>query len=308
MTAARISVIVPVHDRSETLPEAVESLIATGYPDLEVVVVDDGGGPETAARARALEERFPGVVRTVRHPDGANHGPGASRNRGVRVSTGEYIGFLDADDIVLPGRFARAPSALDAEPALDAICERFLKTDARAPGAPVASGERRGLRAALLGPGPRWHTSSILFRRRAFLDLGGFSESLRTSEDWVLWMKLALAGRPADGGAEPVSVYRRHERNTRPIFENSLLAFLEVIRWSGDRELPAERIRLVREAAWEKLLFVCDRLRRQGRRALSARLLLTGAVVVPSFARRRDWWRNLARCALPGTRVRGAAP
>lgn len=305
MTPTRISVIVPVHDRSETLPEAVESLIATGYPDLEVVVVDDGGGPETAARARALEERFPGVVRTVRHPDGANHGPGASRNLGVRESTGEYICFLDADDVALPGRFARGPTVLDADRSLDAVCERYLRADGGA--APTPSGERGGLRAALLGPGPRWHTGSILFRRRAFLDLGGFGEALRTSEDWILWIKLALAGRAADGGAEPVSVYRRHGANTEPVLENSLLAFLEVIRWSRGRDLPAGRARLVREGAWGKLIYLCDRLRREGRRGRAARLLLIAAGAVPTFALRPDWWRNLARCALPGTRGRAPA-
>ena len=294
--------IVPVHDRSEHLPEAVASLVATGYPELEVVVVDDGGGAETAARARALEARFPGVVRTVRHADGGNHGPGASRNRGVCESTGEYLCFLDADDLALPARFERAPPALDADRSLDAVCERYLRADAREPAAPVLSGERGGLGAALLGPGPRWHTGSILFRRRAFLDLGGFSESLRTSEDWVLWVKLALAGRAADGGREPVSVYRRHGENTEPVFENSLLAFLEVIRWSRGRDLPAERISLVRESAWGKLIFVCDRLRGAGRRGRAGRLLLTAAAVVPAFASRPAWWRNLARCALPGLR------
>lgn len=302
MTPTRISAIIPVHDRSEHLPEAVASLIATGYPELEVVVVDDGGGAETAARARALEARFPGVVRAVRHADGGNHGPGASRNRGVRESTGEYLCFLDADDLALPARFEQAPRTLDADCSLDAVCERYLRADARERAAPVLSGERGGLRAALLGPGPRWHTGSILFRRRAFLDLGGFSESLRTSEDWVLWVKLALAGRAADGGSAPVSVYRRHGENTEPVFENSLLAFLEVIRWSRGRDLPAERIRLVRESAWGKLIFVCDRLRGAGRRGRAARLLLTAAAVVPAFAARPAWWQNLARCALPGHR------
>lgn len=304
MTPTRISAIVPVHDRSESLAEAVESLVATGYPDLEVVVVEDGAGEETAARARALEARFPGVVRAVRHPDGRNHGPGPSRNLGVYESTGEYLCFLDSDDVVLPGRFARSPSALDADRSLDAVCERFLRASGGSPEPSVPSRDRGGLRAALLGPGPLWHTSSILVRKRSFLDMGGFSESLRTSEDWVLWIKLALAGRVADGGPEPVSIYRRHGENTEPILENSLLAFLEVIRWSRGRDLPAEPLRLLREAAWGKLLYVCDRLRRGGRRGRAVRLLADAARAVPAFTLRADYWRNVARCALPVGRGR----
>ena len=304
MTPTRISAIVPVHDRSESLAEAVESLVATGYADLEVVIVEDGAGDETAARARALEARFPGVVRTVRHPDGRNHGPGPSRNRGVRESSGEYICFLDSDDVVLAGRFARSPSVLDADRSLDAVCERFLRFGGSSPEASVPARDRGGLRAALLGPGPLWHTSSILFRKRSFLDMGGFSESLRTSEDWVLWIKLALAGRVADGGPEPVSVYRRHGENTEPILENSLLAFLEVIRWSRGRDLPAEPLRLLHEGAWGKLLYVCDRFLRMGRSGRAARLLADAAAAVPSFALRADYWRNVARCALPARHVR----
>ncbi|HEY7472639.1 MAG TPA: glycosyltransferase family A protein [Gemmatimonadota bacterium] len=298
LTAARISAVIPVHDRSGLLEEAVESLVATRYGDLEIVIVEDGGGEETAARARALAERHPGVVRTVRHPDGRNHGPGASRNRGVQVSTGEYICFLDADDIVLPNRFARAPSALDADAALDGVGERFLREEG-SPRARTASGDRRGLTEALLGPGIRWHTSSILLRRRCFLDVGGFSESLRTSEDWVLWVKLALVARIGDGGAEPVAVYRRHGENTAPVLENSLLAFLEVMRWSKARGLGGPRVARVRSGAWGKLLYVCDRLRRQGRRRRAAAMLAAAAAAEPSFALRVGFWRNLIRCALP---------
>lgn len=297
--ATRISVIVPVHDRPGLLQEAVESLVATRYPDLEVVIVEDGAGLETAARARALAEHFPDVVRTVRHPDGRNHGPGPSRNRGVRASTGEYICFLDSDDVVLPHRFAHAPAALDADATLDGIGERFLRDDGSSSGAREVSRDRRGLTEALLGPGIRWHTSSILLRRRCFLDVGGFSESLRTSEDWVLWIKLALVARIADGGEEPVAVYRRHGENTEPVLENSLLAFLEVLRWSKARGLNGPRIARVRRGAWGKLLFVSDRLRAVGRRRRAATMLMEAVFVVPSFALRVDYWRNLIRCAIP---------
>ena len=294
----RISAIVPVHDRSGFLQKAVESLVATRYPDLEIVIVEDGAGPETAARARSLAERFPGVVRTIRHPDGRNHGAGPSRNLGVQAATGEYICFLDSDDLVLPNRFAHAPSVLDADATLDGIAERFLRDSGTSSGCAVSK-NRRGLKEALLGPGIRWHTNSILLRKRCFLDVGGFS-ALRTAQDWVLWIKLALVARIADGGEEPVAVYRRHGENTVPILENSLLAFLEVLRWSKTRGLGGPRIARVRRGAWGKLLFICDRLRREGRRRRAAEILLEAAGVVPSFALRMGFWRNLIGCAFPG--------
>lgn len=303
MSQTRISAIVPVHERSDLLAEAVESLVATGYPDLEVLVVMDGFTHPTWERARELERRLPRIVRLLRHPDDRNRGPGASRNLGIRAATGAYVCFLDSDDLVLPHRFRAAPSMLDADPSIDGVCERFLRVSDDPDQPPVVSPDRGGLRAALLGPGVEWQVGTILLRRRCLFEVGGFSESLRTSEDWVLWTKLALAARIVDGGPEPVAVYRRHGGNTQPIFENSLLAFLEVIEWARGRELSERKVRALREGAWGKLLYVCDRLRRRGERVRATRLLIASAAAVPSFALRGGFWRNLVHAGLPGARA-----
>jgi hypothetical protein len=298
VSETRISAIVPVHGRSNLLAEAVESLVATRYPNLEIEVVVDGSTRSTLDSARWLEARYPGVVRVIRHPGGANRGPGASRNRGIRLATGRYVCFLDSDDTVLPNRFRVAPAMLDADPSIDGVCERFLRVGGDPPGPPVLSGDRTGLREELLGPGVEWHVNTILLRRRCLREIGGFSESLRTSEDWVLWTKLALAARVVDGSPDPVAIYRRHAESTAPIFENSLLAFLEVIEWARGRELSDEKLGAVREAAWGKLLYVCDRLRRRGERGRAAQMLITSAATVPVFALRRRFWRNLFHVGL----------
>lgn len=301
MSATRISAIVPVHERSDMLSEAVESLVATRYPNLEIEVVVDGSDRSTLDRARGLEFRYPGLVRVIRHPGGANRGPGASRNRGIRLATGRYVCFLDSDDVVLPNRFRMAPEKLDADCSIDGVCERFLRVGSD-PDPPILGRDRTGLREKLLGPGVGWNVNSILLRRRCLLDLGGFSEALRTSEDWVLWTKLALAARVVDGGPDPVAIYRRHPRNTLPIFENSLLAFLEVIKWARGQDLNEEKLGAVREEAWGKLLYVCDRLNRRGERRRAARLLIASAVAVPSFVRRSGFWRNFLHTGFPAAR------
>ena len=297
MTAIRISAIVPVHDRPGLVPRAVESLVATGWPALEIVIVDDGSGPDTVACLRELERAHPGHVRVVRHADGGNHGPGASRNLGVRESTGEYVCFLDSDDVVLPHRFERAAAILDRDPSVDAVCERFLKAEGAEGGAAVVAGDREGLQAALLGPGIRWHVGSILLRKGTFVELGGFSERLRTSEDWVLWIKLGLAARVADGGPEPVAVYYRHGSNTVPVLENSLLAFLEVLRWSRRHRLEGAGFEAVRRGAWGKLMYVSDRLRREGRPGRASRMLFAAAATAPRFALRARFWKNVLGAA-----------
>lgn len=300
-----VSVIVPVRDRAEFLPAAVESLVATRYPSLEIVIVDDGSRDDTLRRARELEERFPGVVRVVRHEDGGNHGPGASRNLGVRLSAGRYVGFLDSDDMALTNRFDVAVPLLDGDPAIDGVAEGFLvqEGEGSVPREPVGESVLSKLAP---GPGIRWNVDTILLRRESFLEAGGFSERLRTCEDLALWAKLILSARVVAGGPRPVALYRLHGENADLILENSLLAYLEAMRWSRGRGVPAKRMAALREVIWGKTLFVCDRLLRNGRRRLAIRLLGTSGVTNPSFFLRPRLWRNLLRALLTRDAVSGA--
>src|SRR5215218_3327514 len=93
MAEARVSVIIPVFDQAAYLEEALASIAAQTRPVDEVIVVDDGSGDDSADRAERAGAR---VVRL-----GANTGPGAARNRGLEVATGELICFADADDVLL---------------------------------------------------------------------------------------------------------------------------------------------------------------------------------------------------------------
>ena len=292
---SRVSAIIPVRNRPHFLREAVESLIATGFPNLEILIVDDGSEDDTLERARELERRFPAVVRALQHADEGNHGPGASRNLGVLAAAGEYVCFLDSDDVVLPDRFRRAVPLLAADATIDAVCEPFLIEDGDGPLSPAPVREPGRFR---LGSGGRWHTNTVLMRRESFLDLGGFSERLRTCEDLVLWGKLKLASRIDTRGSEPVAVYRRHSTNERLVLENSLWAYLEVMHWAKSRTLEATERTALQDAVWGKALFVSDRLRRSGRPALALRMLLAALRSHPAFASRPGLWKNLFRDAV----------
>ena len=289
-----VSAVIPVRDRADYLPEAVGSLIATGYPSLEIVIVDDGSRDDTLVRARGLADRYPHHIRVLRHADGGNHGPGASRNLGVRESRGRYVCFLDSDDVVLPNRFAVAVPMLDADPAVDGVAEGFLVQDREGGSPREAAGESILSKVAPV-PGVRWNVNTILLRRESFLEAGGFSEELRTCEDLVLWAKLLLSSRIVGGGNDPVALYRRHEENTELVLQNSLLAYLEVLRWTRGRNIDPGKIVALRKVTWGKTLFVCDRLARQGRSGLAVRMLRAAARVNPSFLLRPAFWNNLLR-------------
>ena len=110
----KVSVIVPVYNAEEWLTDTVSSIVTQEYVH-EVILSEDGSGDNSLAVCAALAEANP-KVKLVRHPDGKNHGAGASRNLGVLNAQCDFIAFLDADDICLPNRFHQPMSVLKQNP------------------------------------------------------------------------------------------------------------------------------------------------------------------------------------------------
>ncbi len=110
----RISIVTPVLDRAAMIGEALASVRAQAYPDVEHIVVDGGSTDGTVELLR----HAPGV-RWVSEQD---HGLYDAINKGLRLATGEIIGHLNSDDLYLPGAFAAAAEALAARPEADAVC------------------------------------------------------------------------------------------------------------------------------------------------------------------------------------------
>src|SRR5215469_1832099 len=96
-----ISTIIPVHNRPLLLREAVASVLAQSYRPLEIIIVDDGSTDETGREAEALAEAH-SEIRTIHRPNG---GPGAARETGRLAASGEFIQYLDSDDLLLPTKF-----------------------------------------------------------------------------------------------------------------------------------------------------------------------------------------------------------
>jgi glycosyltransferase involved in cell wall biosynthesis len=191
----RIAAVIPTHERADLVVRALGSVLAQSRPPDEIVVVDDGSTDDTAARVGAI----PGV-RLVRQ---ANAGAAAARNRGVREAGGDWIAFLDADDLWTPGHLARVERAILATEGRAPL----LFADAAygtGPDAPTLWG-RSGFRVdgerALAVDASNWGLLSrqpmlmpaTVVRRDAFLACGGLDERLPCREDTHLFLKLALA-------------------------------------------------------------------------------------------------------------------
>lgn len=180
------SIVVPVYDGAAFVAEAVGSALAQTYPNLEVVVVDDGSRDATPAVVDALAERDP----RVRALHQANAGPSAARNAGLERARGEYVAFLDADDRLLPHKLTDQIAALEADRSVDLVYGDVHYVDA-------SNGHVWDpLRGAPPVPFPRllayrnWFAPPAPLLRRRLVDaVGGFDPAMRTSEDWDYWLR-----------------------------------------------------------------------------------------------------------------------
>lgn len=265
MTAGCVAVIVPVYRAERFVAAALGSALA--QPETgEVVVVDDGCTDGSIDVCRQLAREHPGRVRVVAVPGGVNRGPAAARNLGVATARLPLVAFLDADDVLLAGRFACSVPLLADDPRVDGVYEAVAQVrfegsspspDALAAAVlatvdpAVAPGD---LLARLLAPVPGTiHPDGLLLRRRALAEVGGFDESLRLMEDSELLYRLAAATTLIGGRTDrPVAVYRQHAAMTtqleHPEFEDApFRAALAACQWMrGRRDVAPHQRRLLR--------------------------------------------------------------
>ncbi len=248
-----ISCIVPAYNSEATLERAVISLLETGYPSLEIVIVNDGSTDATQTVAESLCTRFPSAIRVLTHPNRHNRGVSATRNLGIQASTGEWVCFLDADDTVLRHRFGKASEILASQLAVDGVYETAevllddpSQTDDWQPC------ERFGLQQAMnshdlmksIVGGTPWATSTILIRRSLLSQTGGFWDQICVAEDCHLWLRMVAVGRIVPGElARPVSYYHRRSGSLyRPGPERKLDYFRMLVnfllwmeKWNGGK-------------------------------------------------------------------------
>jgi glycosyltransferase involved in cell wall biosynthesis len=212
MTAGGISTVIAAHNAARTIRAAVASALDQTLPVLEVVVVDDGSTDGTADVAERIDDAR---VRVISRPNG---GPAAARNTGIAAARGTYIGFLDSDDLWLPGYAERATALLHAAAnpgfaytdafAFESATGRVRRTTAMAaPDDPPQ--ERDAFLAALLRRNFVFAATTV---PAAVLEaIGGYEETLPASEDYHLWLRILMAGFDPLWMGGPLAMYRLHD-------------------------------------------------------------------------------------------------
>jgi hypothetical protein len=202
MSRPAISVIVPCYQSEATVRETLQSVRRQSFSSWECIIVNDGstdGGPAIAAQYAAGDRRF-------RVLDRENGGLSAARNTGMAATRGDFLMFLDADDLLYPPALAALRSALKRDaPAAYCGCE-LIGRDGRKLGSwPFPD----SVRFEDLVLGNRFPVHCALLRTTAAARVGNFDTELRAMEDWDLWLRVARLGAPFLPVARPLVAYRQ---------------------------------------------------------------------------------------------------
>jgi glycosyltransferase involved in cell wall biosynthesis len=201
----RLSVLLPVKDAASTVGIAISSTLRALPGDSELVVMDDGSTDGTSEILTSLANRHPQMSL---HSNRMGGGVASSLNELLNRSDSEYVARMDADDICLPWRFNAQDRLLKggAAIAFSVVAVYDEKKSSLKPQLPFAIPSHWAPNHLLLG-NPFVH-STMYGRRVALNDVGGYRSV--PSEDYDLWLRLALAGYRLERGKVPTLVYRRH--------------------------------------------------------------------------------------------------
>jgi glycosyltransferase involved in cell wall biosynthesis len=285
-----VSFIVPAYNVESYVRRAIDSALAQNYQKIEVIVVDDGSTDGTWALLNQCFADHPRVILIQQ----ANTGPSAARNRAVYEAKGAYVHFLDADEFLLPTKVQRSLALFRQHPEAAVVYGHGIPlqpdgvTEIPIALPPLPSGWIlcEWLTGTMAG-GTNGVTSSVMAKREAVIEVGGFREDQRVAEDWDLWLRLA-ARYPFAALDEPLVYYHRLPQGLHANRLTMARGRLQTVQQARDYK---GRERCLDEAAYTLLLasrwhVVGERAWEAGERSEARRAFLQADALEASIARK----------------------
>ena len=202
-----VSVIVPAYNVTEFIGEAIESVLAQTFTDYEIIVINDGS-PDTDALERALAPYMSRIVYIKQE----NQGVSAARNTGIKAARGPLLAFLDADDTWLPNYLKVQVARIQADPTIDVLYPNVMlfggSSEAGEEFMTICPSSGEVTFERLLSQECNVSNCSIA-RRETIMRAGLFDESLRSVEDFDLWLRIIKQGGRIAYHRDVLARYRR---------------------------------------------------------------------------------------------------
>lgn len=222
---ATVSIVIPTYNHADFLKSAIRSVLDQTLMDWEAIVVNNHSEDDTEQVVDSFNDD------RIRLVNFRNHGViAASRNHGIRLAKGDYIAFLDSDDVWYPEKLSRCMAKLCD--GYDAVCHAELWTKEGWSRKVQYGPERRTTYQSLLYDGNCLSTSAIVVKRTALDRTGGFDEDrgMVTAEDYELWLRLARSGSRIGLIDDILGEYRLHDGNQSKAVMRNHQAELAVLR------------------------------------------------------------------------------
>lgn len=222
----KVSVIIASYNHARYIEASIRSVMAQTYPDIELLVVDDGSSDDSVAVIERLQREFDFDFKVQ-----GNQGLSRTLNAAIARSSGEYVAPFGSDDIMLPNRIALQVEYMRGKPEVG-ICAGSV-TSIGPDGEPLGNDKppywrRLDFDDIFLNRKPGSPAATLLFRREALDAVGGFDPHIRL-EDLVIELKITHAGWFIDVLGETLAFYRVHASNTYKNYpfmvENVLMTF-----------------------------------------------------------------------------------
>lgn len=248
-----VSAIMAAYNGEDYIEEALESVFAQTYPNVELIVVDDGSTDSTP-------DILKGYADTLTYLRQENQGSAAARNLAISHARGEFVAILDADDVWLAQKTAMQVETFRAAPELDLVFGLAETMDANGNTMAVAGGRPQGCHlraldlpfaayvwdgdvlARLVEGNIIWH-STVMMRRKPFLQAGGYDPESKRVHDYELWLRLAARGCNFGIVGSVLYRYREHPKQMTHDFESHYRAHMQVLEnvFAGDGYRPQLR-------------------------------------------------------------------
>ncbi len=234
----KVSVVIPAYNAMAYLPETLESVFRQTFTDFEVLIINDGSSDHIVQWVAQITDP------RVKLISQENQGLPGARNTGIAYARGEYVAFVDADDLWQPTKIERQVRCLEDKPEVGLVYTwtALIDEQSNPTGRVYAFDAEGNVWEQLLVGDPISNGSSCMVRRSCFETVGVFDRSLTSAEDYDMWLRIA-ARYPFAVVREPLTLYRQHFSSVSKNRQRMLQSLRTVIE-KAFQSVPLEKLYL----------------------------------------------------------------